>query len=183
MPSKIVLYKGARGSGKTLTMVKDAYKYHKNNWKVLRNIYAKFGNKITEEEVLNLDKHSNISNCVIMLDELQIFFDSRRSTSHENVNFSNFIQQIRKRNIILLGTAQFSNTVDLRFRQHIDITAQPKFYKEYPICEVIYIDMTTVEDDLLSTIKEPKYKEIVYNPKPIFNLYNTNEMLEGDKNG
>lgn len=37
MSSKIVLYKGKRGCGKTLTMVKDGFKYYLNGWKVLRN--------------------------------------------------------------------------------------------------------------------------------------------------
>lgn len=112
-----------------------------------------------------------------MIDELQILFDSRSSMKKQNVKFSNFIQQVRKRNIIILATAQFSNTVDLRFRQHIDITAQPNYKDNYPICEVIYIDMTTIEDDLLGEIKEPKIKEVVYNPIPIFKLYKTEEMI------
>jgi len=54
-------------------------------------------------------------------------FDSRRSMAKQNLKFSNFIQQIRKRNIILLGTTQYSNTVDLRLRQHLDIIAYPNY--------------------------------------------------------
>src|SRR3972149_3309599 len=112
----IVLYKGRRGCGKTLTMVKDGLLYYLKGYRVLRNFECSFGENISDEEILNLNKNSNIFNCILMMDEVQIFFDARRSMRNQNLNFSNFIQQIRKRNIILLGTTQFANTVDLRFR-------------------------------------------------------------------
>jgi hypothetical protein len=179
--SKIILYKGKRGSGKTLTMVKDGLKYFKNGWKVLRNFDLSFGDYISEENILTLDKNSNIKNCVIMMDEVQIFFDARRFMKKENVNFSNFIQQIRKRNITLLGTTQFSNTIDLRFRQHIDIVAYPNFISKglsNPICEVIYVDVTSIEDNILGSVSEPLYCKIVYNPLEIFKLYKTEEMIK-----
>ena len=178
MSSKIILYKGKRGAGKTLTMVKDGYKYHKLGWNVLRNFSTPFGKYISEEDILNLSKKSKIKNCVIMMDELQIFFDSRRFMKKQNISFSNFVQQIRKRNIILLGTTQFSNTIDLRLRQHIDIVCYPTFLKNYNVCETIYIDMTSIEDSILNTIKEPVYIKMVYNAIPIFNLYKTEEMIK-----
>ncbi|MGV9141417.1 MAG: zonular occludens toxin domain-containing protein [Promethearchaeota archaeon] len=176
MGSKIVLYKGKRGAGKTLTMIKDGYKYYKSGWKVLRNLKACFGEFIDEESILSLDKTSNIRDCVILMDELQIFFDSRRSMKKENMKFSNFIQQVRKRNIIILGTTQYSNTIDLRLRQHIDILAYPKFIKKFEVCEVTYLDMTSVEDDLFSTFSEPVTVTIVYDAKPLYNMFVTEEM-------
>lgn len=176
MKSKVVLYKGKRGAGKTLTMVKDGFKYYLNGIRVLRNFYCSFGEEISEEEILNLDKDSDLNNCVIMMDELQIFFDSRRSMKKENMKFSNFIQQVRKRNIIILGTTQYSNTIDLRLRQHIDILAYPKFDKNFEVCEVTYLDMTSVEDDLFSSFSEPVTVTIVYDAKPLFSMFVTEEM-------
>jgi len=175
--SKIVLYKGKRGAGKTLTMVKDGYLYSKKGYKILRNFDCSFGEYISDDEILDLDKESNIKNCVIMMDEVQIFFDARRSMRKQNINFSNFVQQIRKRNIILLGTTQFSNTVDLRLRQHIDIVAYPNFNNEFNVCEVIYIDVTTIEDNILGAVKEPKHIKMVYNAIPVFKLYKTEQMI------
>ena len=177
MISKIILYKGRRGAGKTLTMVKDGLNYHLNGFKVLRNFEVNFGEYISEEEILSLDKHSLIKDCVLMIDEIQIFLDSRRSMRKENLEFSNFIQQIRKRNIVMLCTTQYSNTIDLRLRQHIDITAYPNFLKHFNVCEVTYIDLTTMQDDILN-IEEPKTAKIVYNAKPIFKYYNTQEMIK-----
>lgn len=177
MISKVVLYKGRRGCGKTLTMVKDGYKYYCAGFKIRRNFKCSFGEYITDEEILNLNKSSDIEDCVIMMDEVQIFFDSRRSMRKESLNFSNFIQQIRKRNIILLGTTQYANTIDLRFRQHTDILCYPTFIKELNICEAVYLDLTSVEDDMFHANKEPVIAKMIYNAIPVFKLYQTNEMI------
>lgn len=181
----IMMYKGARGCGKTLTLVKDGFKFFLNGHRVLRNFDCSFGEYISSEEILHLDRNSEIRDCVIMIDEVQIFFDSRRSMRKENMDFSNFIQQIRKRHIHILGTTQYANTVDLRFRQHCDVIALPHFIKDLNVCEVIYIDVTSIEDLLEN--KQLKTVKIVYDPYPIFNLYDTEELItkpiEVKKNG
>lgn len=177
MSSKVVLYKGRRGCGKTLSMVKDAFQYHKNGWNVLRNFACSFGEYISEEEIVALDKNSLYRDCVIMMDEIQIFFDARRSMKKQNISFSNFIQQIRKRNIVLLGTTQYSNTVDLRFRQHVDIVGYPNFIKGLNVCEITYVDVTTAEDVIGQSI-EPKIVKMVFDARKVFQLYETEEMIK-----
>lgn len=175
----IILYKGARGRGKTLTMVKDGYKYHQNGWKVLRNFHATFGKKIENEEILQLAKDSKITNCVLMIDEIQIFFDSRRAMKKENINFSNFIQQIRKRGITILCTTQFSNTIDTRLRQHVDIIVYPNYSKTYNVCSAIYLDLTSIENDFDNQALEikPKSVEVVFDAKPVYKMYKTGEVI------
>lgn len=174
----ITLYTGARGRGKTLTMVKDGYQFYKNGYKILRNFSCEFGDYISNEEIVELDKESNIKNAVLMIDEIQIFFDSRRSGRKQNLNFSNFVQQIRKRNIHLLCTTQYANTVDLRLKQHLDFIARPFFNPEFNVCEVIYEDLTSVENSLFTGIlKEPEKAIIVYDCLPVFKLYDTTEMI------
>ena len=173
----LVLYKGARGRGKTLTMIKDGLKYKNHGWKVFSNMEnQKIAQYMSNEKILNIDKESDIKNCVLVIDEIQTLFDSRRSMKKQNLDFSYFIQQIRKRNIILLCTTQYTNTVDLRLRQHIDILAVPRHDSEYNVCTVKYIDMTSIED-VEYGINEPKSVEIVYNAKQIYKLYNTDEMI------
>jgi hypothetical protein len=172
----IILYKGRRGAGKTITMIKDGYVFYKDNYNILRNFDCAYGKYITNEEILALNKSSDIHDCVLMIDEMQIFFDSRRSMKKTSIEFSNFIQQIRKRNIILLCTTQYSNTIDMRLRQHLDIIAYPNYNKEFQVCEVIYIDLTSVEDNILSGIQKPNYVQLIYHTKPFFKLYNTNQM-------
>lgn len=177
----IVLYKGARGRGKTLSMVKDGAEYFLEGYKVIRNFECSFGQYIDNEEILNLSKNSNLNNCVMLIDEIQIFFDNRRSMTKQNITFSNFVQQIRKRNIIILCTTQYSNTIDLRLRQHLDIIAFPNYIKDKKVCEVTYMDLTRLQDNDLILGQQAEFKpilsKIVFNAEPIFNLYNTSEMI------
>jgi len=176
--SKIILYTGRRGAGKTLTMVRDAYKYYLNNWKIITNMTSLvFGEKMEGEEILKIDKSSNLNNCILVFDEIQIYFDSRSFGSKKNKTFSNFIQQIRKRNIILLVTTQYLNTIEKRLRQHIDIEVYPDYIEKYPICKATYIDITSLENNILETLKEPKSTTTIYDPLPIFKLFKTEEII------
>ena len=53
----IYLYKGAKGKGKTLTMIKDAYLYHLDGYKVYSNMKSvKFAKYITNEQILSINK-------------------------------------------------------------------------------------------------------------------------------
>lgn len=171
----IILFKGRRGTGKTLTMVYEALKYHLEGYTVLSNLSLTFGKYISSQEVLSLNRDSKLFNCVLALDEVQLFFDSRNFSKQENKDFSNFIQQIRKRNIIILFTTQYVNTVDLRLRQHIDYVACPVFDKKTGFCYVRYFDLTAMEDFDSQTIPS---SIVIYDAKPIYPLYNTYEMLK-----
>lgn len=180
MNSLIVMYVGSRGCGKTLTMLKDGLQYYNSGIKIYRNYPAKFGTYISEEDILKLSAKSELYNCVIMIDEIQIFFDSRRGMSKKNLNFSYFIQQIRKRNIKVLATTQFSNTVDKRFKQHVDIQARPRYFKQFskPVVEVTYTDVTSTEDNLFNEAPSLIQQRVtVYDPTPLFNLYNTTDLI------
>lgn len=174
----IVLYQGARGRGKTLSMVRDAYIYHEKGWKVLRNCQGlSFGDYISNEEVLSLDKNSKLRDCVLFLDEIQIFFDARESARSHNKKFSNFIQQIRKRNIIILSTTQFPNTVEKRFKQHLNVLAFPDFTPP-SLCTVTYLDLDSIEDfSIFVTPRAPRFFTISYDASNYFGLYDTNEMI------
>lgn len=177
----IILYSGRRGSGKTLTMVKDAFRYYKNGWKIFSNIELGFPHEyISDEDILNIQDNEHINNCVLVIDEIQILIDSRKSMSNKNVGFTHFIQQIRKRNIVVLGTTQFKGTVDLRLRQHLDVEARPKHFPKFDVCEVVYVDITAMEswdidEQTLDSVKT------VYDCKPVYVLYDTNKIIKVKK--
>ena len=101
----IVLYTGRRGAGKTLSMVKDGYKFSLNGYKVYSNIELGFAEYVENDWILNIHK-TELHDIVLIIDEIQLLIDSRRSARKGNVDFSYFIQQIRKRNIIILCTTQ-----------------------------------------------------------------------------
>jgi len=170
----IVIYLGRRGAGKTTTMVKDAYIEYMRGRRVISNMESlNYGEYMSNEDIVKINKQSNIENAVLLIDEMQIFFDSRRSMKKSNLDFSNFVQQTRKRNIDIYGTTQFSNAVERRVRDHTDITVRPQFLKNYNLIKVIYYDETAKEDLFSEVVK----REIVYNPKQIFNLFDTNEKI------
>lgn len=178
----IYFYQGRKGSGKTLTMVRDAHIFHLNGWNVYANFEVSFATKITNEEFLNFDKNKSLQNCVILIDEIQSLLDNRQSMSKKNVKSSHFIQQIRKKGIQLLATAQFSNTVDLRFKQHVDYEIYPRYIKQDKgdITRVTIIDRTAIID---SFGDESELQDIVtqidffYDPISVFGMYDTREMV------
>ncbi len=180
----IVIYTGKRGSGKTLTMVKDTINFYHEGWPIYTNITTlKIPSiHISEEEMLNIDKHSDIKNCVLVIDELQILFDSRSSMKNVNKKFSNFIQQIRKRNIILLSTTQYTNTIDKRIRQHLDIKVEPYFDKKLEVVEAFYIDLTSIGNNgvfehYIPIEEQAKSVNIVFEADQVYKYYDTEERL------
>jgi hypothetical protein len=172
----IVLYRGSRGKGKTLTMVKDAYKYHLAGFKVLGNLNLTFGSYISSSDVVNLNHRSDLRDCVLVIDEIELFFDSRNFSKQENKTFSHFLQQVRKRNIIILCTAQYTGLVDLRIRQQLDVVVYPKFDPITHFCSCLYFNLTEMEDNFSSDLHfSPSY--ICYDATKIFALYDTYEIL------
>jgi len=172
----IILYKGRRGCGKTLTMVKDALKFYNDGWTIYSNFDISIPyKKLSNEDIFQLPKNQKIRNCVLLIDEIQTIIDSRRSMKGENLNFSYFVQQIRKRNIILLCTTQFTRTVDNRLREHTDIVVKPQIHRHFPVVEAHYFDLTSEEDfGILDS------RVIVYNPENIWNFYDTDEIKTSD---
>lgn len=176
MVGKIGLYKGAKGRGKTLSLVKDLYQYFLDGYRVLTNFHTNFSEFITNDQVLRLNKDSDLFNCVLGLDEIQLIFDSRNFRDGNNISFSYFIMQVRKRDIIILGTAQYADSIEKRFRQNLDFVASPYFYEDSQLCIVNYYDITILEDlDFNPNSFKPAC--VVFEAEDIFSLYDTYEMI------
>lgn len=175
----IMLFKGSRGKGKTLTMVKDAYKAKIKGKQVIANFKVSFADRIiTNEEVLNLDKNSNIFNSCILIDEAGIFFDARSGMKAENKKFSFFIQQARKKNNDIYFCTQYANLIDLRIRQQLDYVVYPNYIDSLKVCEVIYMDATRLEDSaLMGQELLPSTVKIVYDARQVFDMYDTTEVI------
>jgi hypothetical protein len=183
----IILYSGKRGTGKTLTMVKDAINFYSKGWNIYSNMLRlKIPHVyMSEEEMLNIDKESNLFDCVFLVDEIGTLLDNRRSMSKNNINFSHFIQQIRKRNIVLLATTQYNNTIDLRFKQHLDVEVRPRYDNELKIIDAEYIDITSGEQSInnigMGIPKIYKSVRLVFEASKVFGYYDTNELISTRK--
>lgn len=168
----ITLYKGARGMSKTLTMVKDGLKYLNEGWEVLTNLENSPFKQITSEYILSIDGGSNLFNTVLVIDEIELFFDSRDWTKKQNSSFARFLQQIRKRNVHILATAQFSDLIEKRLRQQIDFVVQCSYDKNTQISTGLYVDLTGLESGSLESFT------ITFYAPPIFSMYNTNQIIK-----
>lgn len=156
-------------------MVYDGLKFYKRGFKILTNIKSLvYGEYITSNDILTLSRQSKLRDCVLLIDEIELFFDSRNFSNSVNKDFSGFLQQIRKRNIHILCTCQYISLVDIRIRQQTDLIIRPEIDKYTLFCKVYYFDITQLEDDDKSI--SPTF--LVYNAKPIFQLYDTFEMIE-----
>lgn len=176
--ARIIIYKGGKGRGKTLTMVFEAYEYYLEGWAVYTNMQScTFAKHMPPNEILDIDKNSKLNHCVLMIDELQTIMDARNSMSKQNKKFSYFLQQIRKRGIILLGTSQFSKLIDVRMRDQIDLTGFPNFRSEYDICECVYLDNSRFQDNNEFQEYKPTIRRIIFDAKPVYKLYDTDEII------
>ena len=170
---RVVLYRGARGTGKSLTMTRDSLKYYKLGWKILTNLDGTPFQKIDSSFIFSLDITSDLKNCVLVIDEIELFFDSREWNKKESRFFSRFLQQIRKRNVIILCTAQFTNLIDVRLRQQIDTLVICTFDKLLCLASCTYIDLTSLESNPL----HPLSYISTYSPRPIFKYYDSYALI------
>jgi len=164
----IIEIMGDLGSGKTLFMTFLGHLLYKKGYPIMANYHLGFPYKpIDFKQVQELTK------CAILVDEMHVFMDSRRSLKKFNQEFSYFILQTRKRNIILIYTTQFHSSVDLRLRRIVD-----------------YIIMAEKQKDAQNNIwfkyivfsgfsKVPKVLRIHEDRlKYLYKLYDTNQIIE-----
>lgn len=180
---------GKQGSGKTLfitkLMVEEKLKHQKrklfSNYSIFGLEFERvtFDRKIEKERGLEdeniidileqLDDDPNyFNNSILLLDEIHIYLDSLDFMKKNNRRMQTFFSQLRKRNILLLGTTQYIMNVDIRIRrQCMGVFAMTN------MGEGIF-EVTTHEiDGYYTTPISEKY--VVLND--YFNYYDTNEII------
>ncbi len=171
-------YLGMVGSGKTCSAVREAYRYFLKGYTVYANIWLKFPHKPMNKEVIKEMVHNKqLKNCVILLDEIGVFLDSRMSMSKKNRLFSYFLAQTRKRSVRLLWTSQFSTLVDKRLRKLTDT---------YVDCFNLTTKKSIIEGNLpvrICQFIQHQYTRIptrrsIYVANRYFDLYNTDEIVD-----
>ena len=115
-----VAFTGTLGSGKTLSMTFwGRYFGAKLNCPVYANYQTSFASPISDWKQL-----TQITNGIVLLDELHILMDSRKSvgkfTGGKQTARTHFMLQTRKKNMLVLYTTQLFGQVDLRVRSITD---------------------------------------------------------------
>ena len=123
------------GNGKTLSMTVYLYKYmNQTDYRVITNYDVSFVDEKFESENYNeaLKKYEKV---VIGIDELPSIISSYSGVSSEGDQFRNLLRQARKRDLIILTTAQLINDVPAFMRrQNIDIYQVFKVHKDKTLC-------------------------------------------------
>ena len=140
-PLCIMLW-GRRGEGKTLGMtaianaMRETYlshgvRYHKTLRPWGRRIgsnyhidFADFNNPMLVDMIVDFPPWAR--RMLFCVDEILAFFPNRRSLARPNLNFSTFLQQIRKLETELIFTTQFPQNMDGQILQQIDLFGTPK---------------------------------------------------------
>jgi len=195
--SLIIGFVGPRGSGKSVgaarTVILD---YMLRGKKVWSNMEIGF-NLISDGQILPvksqpLEKLSLVeldklySNGVIYVDEVNLLAEARRAMSNENLMFSYILQQLRKRRLSIIWSAQSENHCDDRLRWQTDI---------FILCEDVSINRPKCDigaysrwraHDFSGIVKGRTfsksddnifYRATIWN-KPWWNTYSTWELQE-----
>ena len=175
---------GRQGSGKTLFMIKLLIDNLKYKSKIFSNInlynidrdYTKISlstreNTITDVPLMldMLDEDINIFNdSIILLDEIHKDLDSRDFWSESSRKIQGFFSQLRKRNCLVLATAQYFMLIDNRVRKQ---------------CFNVF-DMRKLSDEMFNVVVSEVdgyyYRPIInYDVKlsDYFKYYDTNEIV------
>lgn len=124
----IICYIGGMGSGKTLSMVREAYGYHLAGFTVYSNFGLCFPHRKITKQIFEsmLDNSFELRNAILCLDEVYVWMDSRMSSSSSNRLLSWFFNQTRKRSVRVLMTSQTFDQLDRRLRHRTDLVIRCK---------------------------------------------------------
>lgn len=170
---------GGMGSGKTLTATAISYLL-KNQYKIITNynlnhadfVYKNLDNLMKfQKKLQNLDCKK-----LVIHDEIHVFNDSRNAMSNRNMLFSYILTQFRKMKVTFLYTTQYLNQVDIRIRNNTDVILQPVYIEEIDVLKVKYY----VRKSFGEIGFTHKHTKIFKNLEPIFETYNTNELIGVD---
>lgn len=196
--SIIIGFVGPRGSGKSVgaarTIIMDYLLRGKNVWSNMDigfNLIS--GGRVVEIRTKPLEKLSLVqldqvfSNGVIYVDEVNLMAEARRSMSQSNLMFSYILQQLRKRRLSIIWSAQSENHCDdrLRFQTDIFITCEDVSISK-PNCDIgAYSrwrahDFSGIVKGKVESKKGesiPFFSATMWN-KPWWNMYSTWQLQE-----
>lgn len=192
---KSKFFYGQTGSGKTLSAIRECVKdvilgrtLYSNMQKItnLPYFYVDLEDLILMVSNEELDTNDDRPK-TLLLDEIHTMFDGRRSSSRENIDFSVFISQCRKRKFNVYYTSQWISGADVRIRTlttelircipHINY--QDLGYGDYSTPEPISIEHRTM--DIVDVMENNgKVRKKIYprwRNRPFYKFYDTYEVI------
>jgi len=174
---------GKQGSGKTLLMVKHLVDEHLEypHKKIFSNTplfnvgeyqFITFDkNKAGDEDKISIldqlnDDPNYFNHSIMLVDEIQLYLNSLDFFKNNNRRLQTFFSQLRKRDILLLGTAQYFHDIDIRVRsQALNSFEMEHIYKdlfEATTCKVYRYDYEPIEVTKLKLSMYYQYYDTEY---------------------
>ena len=192
----ISIFLGNQNSGKTLSMTYFCKLYKQKGYEIFSNYNLNFEHKkLTKDLIEEYTKsRQQFKKTVFAIDEIYLFFDSRSSASKSNKIFSYFVTQTSKNDVVLLGTAQYFNTVEKRFRDNVNniiycnrvLKTKYKGFKDIKqnkrflpnkINDKLYIKMLLIRKYINGISESINKKTLFLKANRFYNLYNTKELI------
>ena len=170
---------GNLGSGKTLIATFFAYSdWYSDKRMVYSNYKLSFPFSYLSIKVLKeLFDKKNLKVADFIIDEMQIFMDSRNSGSERNKLMSYWVLQTRKRKVNLIYTTQFYGQVDVRLRNATATRVECVNFGTYenPDLEFTISKRAEVGDEIFFV---PVKRFRLSDPERFFELYDTDETID-----
>lgn len=173
-----LVFEGPQRSGKTLGMVIFALDAYQHGRSIFSNIQLGFPHSALDFSDIKLaDGESRFRNGHVVIDELNFYFDARRSMSGPNVEFGAFLLQQKKQGCNLTGTTHNLNYLDIRLRGNFDYIIKPRVYPAFPAAPRIL--RLVVQN---GPLQKPGRKIFTLDCTPFLGLYDSFAVYDPFKN-
>ena len=183
----LLLFTGSQGSGKTYKAVEYVYNIKKKypQCSIVSNLNLEF----QDYEFKNQDDLHSYSNygTVILIDEIQIYFNSLSSKNIDPVVMAQIAQQ-RKQHIHIVATTQVFGRLAKQFREQFNqVVYCSKFFGLNCIGKIQLIDRYSMDgENSTDTNLSGKvlYQNIFFRNPEIFDMYDTYKIIDiADRKG
>lgn len=165
-------------AGKTLRLVIEGYSEEYDNRLILTNFRLDHPNA---KQIFNPLELADLSNVLVLLDEMQNWFNSHNTFSLTNDFFTDFIHDCDKENVDVFGTSHryMSNEVDFREGCHRIIKCERIGYRNPRITRLddkrdFRFSVFSMESGRVIYKDKLRYKNAV----KYFDVYNTSEKVK-----
>jgi len=184
----ITIYTGKPGSGKSYNLTRLVKKYleegndvfcnfkideKKLNLKPKKSIFGKAKNLGVLYHWKRLEEFRKVSNAIIIMDEAQTYFNSRRwknMTPEDEIKF----QQHRKQGIDIIGAVQSLSRCDTVLRELAGYVFEMKKIGK------LFIAKRYTSEDIKSLRRESSFTEFFWFRNSIARAYDTTELINCD---
>lgn len=161
---------GILGTYKTWLLTALGVYSHENNQRIYTNYTINIPHTPLDLDQI-LTTNMQLFNCTVLIDEIEMYFDARRSMA--NTIDTYFVFQARKRGVdVLYSSPKRRGMVELRLRDQTNrIFLCDKGNKLYPE-QRNYLKFTVIDLD-----EEKIYRMYINNPKPVFPYFDSYQLL------